>query len=357
MPVPSLQKALFLEAKQGQWVVRSTEVVRPEPGDIVVKVEAAALGGVEWKIQAWGVLVKKYPVTLGLDGAGTVVELGEGVTTFAVGDRVLFQGNWDAATGTGTGTFLQYFTVPAQFVAKIPDNISFEAASTVPLGVGTAAFSIYNQADSAPSARYLAPWLPGGRGKYAGKSAVILGGSTSHGQYALQLVRLSGFSPIITTGSLHNTDLLKSFGATHVLDRKLSDEEIEAQVTQIAGGSVDLVYDAVSVGGTFPLALALTAPGGNMLVVQVAPDKIVEEARKDGKTVHKIHGVFRTPINHEISRTLLAKLPDLLESGDIKPNRWEVLPGGLHGIVGGLERMKNDQVSGVKLVVRPQETD
>ncbi|TBU28869.1 GroES-like protein [Dichomitus squalens] len=357
MSTPSHQKALFLEAKQGRWAVRTTEVRKPGPGDIVVKVEAAALGGVEWKIQAWGILIKEYPTILGLDGAGTVVELGEGVTTFAVGDRVIFQGKWDTITGTSYGTFLQYFTGSAQFAVKIPDSISFEAASTVPLGVATAAFSIYNQADSAPSAKYLAPWLPGGRGKYAGKPIVILGGPTSHGQYAIQFARLSGFSPIITTGSLHNTDLLKSFGATHVLDRKLSDEEIKAQVTQIAGGPVELVYDAVSTTATLPLAPALTAPGGNVIVVQFVPEELIAQAEKDGKAVHMVHGVFRTPINREIGGTLLGKLPELLESGDIKPNRWEVLPGGLNGIVGGLERMKNDQVSGVKLVVRPQETD
>ena len=88
MSVPTHQKALFLEAKQGQWVVRTTETRKPGPGEIVVKLEAVALGGVEWKIQAWGVLIEKYPALLGLDGAGTVAELGEGVTSFAVGDRV-----------------------------------------------------------------------------------------------------------------------------------------------------------------------------------------------------------------------------------------------------------------------------
>ena len=69
------------------------------------------------------------------------------------------------------------------YVSQIPDNISFEAAATVPVGVATATMAIYNQAESASSAKYLAPWLPGGCGKYAGKPIVILGGTTSHGQY------------------------------------------------------------------------------------------------------------------------------------------------------------------------------
>ncbi|KAI0717135.1 hypothetical protein C8Q76DRAFT_795346 [Earliella scabrosa] len=69
------------------------------------------------------------------------------------------------------------------------------------------------------------------------------------------------------------------------------------------------------------------------------------------------HGLFASPVNHAVGGTLLAAVPELLESGDLKPNRAEILPGGLNGIVGGLERLKNDQVSGVKLVARPHETD
>ena len=79
-----------------------------------------------------------------------------------------------------------------------------------------------------------------------------------------------------------------------------------------------MVYDAVSVETTLPLALALTAPGGHAVVVQWFPQELAEQARKDGKAVHMAHGLFKTPINHEIGGTLLAKLPELLESGDIK---------------------------------------
>ena len=57
-------------------------------GEILVKVEATALNPLDWKIQAYGLIVEKYPAILGFDGAGTVVEVGEDVTSFAVGDRV-----------------------------------------------------------------------------------------------------------------------------------------------------------------------------------------------------------------------------------------------------------------------------
>jgi len=83
------QKALFLESIDGEFVVRSTGVVRPGKGEILVKALAAALNPLEWKIPAHKLpFVEKYPAILGSDTAGTVEEVGEGVTSFAVGDRV-----------------------------------------------------------------------------------------------------------------------------------------------------------------------------------------------------------------------------------------------------------------------------
>ena len=88
MSIPSHQKALLLQSKLGQFAVDAVPVSKPGSGEILVKVEAAALNPLDWKIQAYGLIVEKYPAVLGFDGAGTVVEVGEDVTSFAVGDRV-----------------------------------------------------------------------------------------------------------------------------------------------------------------------------------------------------------------------------------------------------------------------------
>ena len=86
--MPSQQNAIFLESKGGPLVVKSTEVPKPGPGELLVKVEAAALNPIDWQIQSFGLFVEKLPCILGSDGAGTVVQVGEGVTSFVVGDRV-----------------------------------------------------------------------------------------------------------------------------------------------------------------------------------------------------------------------------------------------------------------------------
>lgn len=82
------QNALFLESKQGQFVVRQRPVPTPGPGQLLVKVYATALNPVDWKIQELGIFVDKFPAILGSDIAGEVVDVGQGVTGFTKGQRV-----------------------------------------------------------------------------------------------------------------------------------------------------------------------------------------------------------------------------------------------------------------------------
>lgn len=85
---PTQQKVLYLTKKQGSFEVHTADVPKPGPGQILVKVEATALNPVDWKIPAHGLFIEAFPAILGSDAAGTVEELGEGVTGFAKGDRV-----------------------------------------------------------------------------------------------------------------------------------------------------------------------------------------------------------------------------------------------------------------------------
>lgn len=85
---PSQQKVLYLTKKNGPFEVHAADVPKPGPGQILVKVQAAGLNPIDWKILLYGRYIDEYPAILGHDVAGTVEELGEGVTGFAKGDRV-----------------------------------------------------------------------------------------------------------------------------------------------------------------------------------------------------------------------------------------------------------------------------
>ncbi|KAI0649504.1 hypothetical protein C8Q79DRAFT_924738 [Trametes meyenii] len=166
---------------------------------------------------------------------------------------------------------------------------------------------------------------------------------------------LNGISrgSIKLTCVLYNAALLEGFGATNVLDRNLSATALRAEVVRIAGGLVSAVYDAISLPETQSAAFDLLAPGGKLLTV-LAPHEPKEDP--EGRTVQSISGIIQLPQNAEFGKTLYAKLTELLEAGDIKPLVVEVIPGGLGGITTGLAKLKNDQVSATKLVVRPGET-
>ena len=84
----SQQKALLIEKKNGPFVVGMRAIPTPGAGDLLVKVHATGLNPLDWKIQVYGIVVETFPAVLGTDGAGEVVEVGEGVEGWSKGDKV-----------------------------------------------------------------------------------------------------------------------------------------------------------------------------------------------------------------------------------------------------------------------------
>nr|BAK40869.1 medium-chain dehydrogenase/reductase like protein [Phanerochaete sordida] len=342
----STQKALVVLEPKGAFAVQDRDIQEPGAGEVLVELRATALNPVDWKIQAFDFFITEYPAVLGTDGAGVVVKVGAGVTNVAVGDKVLFQGYFD----NRRATFQQYAVVASEIVAKIPPNLSFEEASTIPLTLATAALALYSPKPQGIA--LAAPWEAGNRGKYAGEPIVVIGGSSSVGQQVIQFARLSGFSPIITTASPSNSALLKSLGATHIIDRSAPLSELPAAVQAITSAPVKVAYDAISAPDTQNAAYDVLAPGGKLVIVLA---QAVDAGRlTPQKEVVHVFGSVQAPDNRKVGASLYAALPGLLASGEIKPNKVEVLPGGLAGIPAGLEKLRAG-VSALKLVARPQE--
>ncbi|KAK7438618.1 hypothetical protein VKT23_017951 [Stygiomarasmius scandens] len=342
----SQQKALLLESKQGSFVVSTTF---PKPtsapaGELLVKIQAAALNPVDWKIQAIGIFVENYPAVLGTDIAGDVEDVGEGVTGFSKGDRVVFQGYFS----NEYAGFQQYTRVPAEIAAKIPEKISYSQAASVPLGLATAAIGLFSKK---PAGLGLNPVFDSSV-SFAGQPTVVIGGSTSVGQYAIQLLKFAKFEPIIAYASAHQFQFLKSLGATEFIDRKeVPFANLAAAVKKITSEPVKVVYDAYSDAESEQAGYDLLAEGGSIVVT--TGDQIKNKV--EGKTVLAVYGNVHPPVNREFGKELYKRLSQFLEDGTIQPNRPEDLPNGLAGIPDGLERMKNNKVSGVKLIAHPQE--
>ncbi|KAG6901423.1 hypothetical protein C0995_012134 [Termitomyces sp. Mi166 len=344
MSTNNTQKALLLETKQGRFVVGSRKIPKPGPGELLVKVLATGLNPVDWKVQKYGIFVTEFPAVLGSDVAGEVEAVGEGVTSFKKGDRVFAQGTFES----DSASFQQYTLTTAATTAKIPTKFSYEDVATIPVALTAAYVGFYN---TKPYGLELSwPTESVNQGKYAGKPMVVLGGASSVGQFALQLAKLSGFSPIITTASLKHTEFLKSIGATHVLDRTLTTDVLMAEIKKLTNKPVDVVYDAISLPATQQIGHDLLVPGGNLItVLNLAITK------SDNINHIQVFGILRLPQNKKLLEGMYPKLSQFLEQGMIIPNRFQVLAGGLEGITKGLMELENDRVSGVKLVARPWE--
>ncbi|KAG9317693.1 chaperonin 10-like protein [Chiua virens] len=348
------QTALWLPAVGSDFKLGKSDIPEPGPGEVLVKVEATALNPIDWVIQKVGFfMVREYPTIIGENGAGVVTKVGEGVTNLVKGDRVLFQ----TAYGVKYGTFQEYCLADAELASKLPDNISFDEGA--PIATCINPFAIATYAQPPQGLGFVPPFEPGGLGS-AKRAIFIMGGASSLGQYGIQLAKLSGFHPIMTTASLHNTALLLSLGATHVIDRTLPASALKEEAVKAMGpGKIEpfgltYVFDTVCTEETEKAAYhELLTFSGTLVVVN---DPLIQEEEGGLKRIKLVNGSFHIPENRALGIKFAAALTGWLAEGAIKPNPVEVLPGGLNGIVEGLKRLEAGSVSAKKLVVRPPET-
>ena len=136
---------------------------------------------------------------------------------------------------------------------------------------------------------------------------------------AIQLAKLSGFSPIIMTASLRNKDLLTSLGATHVVDRTLSAVALKEQIGQITNVPITYIFDAVSLRETQRDAFSLLAPGGTLVIVTYP----YVNGGEDDKKVRFVVGSFHFPQNRALGGKFSTALTKWLAEGAIKV-RWRV---------------------------------
>lgn len=353
MSVPSKFKAAVVPEPGAQHVVSDRELSPLSAGEVAIKITATAINPVDWKIRDYKVFIKDYPAVLGSDAAGTIAALGPDVAGFAVGDRVFFQGiigNYDAST------FQQYCKMPASLVAKTPQNISDDQAAGVSLATVAVLTGYYDTTGHGLPA----PWDANGQEAGKGKAIVVLGGSSSVGQYAIQLAKISGFEKIITNSSAKHADHLKGLGADVVLDRSVQNSADDVKAA-VGGLPLAFVFDAISDKDTQILGVqilnATKTEGSHVITVQA----VNAEAKELGQTqetkvdVKQVLGLGSSPKLRYLSEPLARELggeEGYIAQGRFVPNRPLVVAGGLGGLEDALARNKKG-VSGEKVVIRP----
>lgn len=310
----------------------------------------------DWKIRDYKVFIEKYPAVLGSDAAGEIAAVGPEVTGLKEGDRVFFQGiigNYDAST------FQQYCKIPAALVAKTPSTITDDEAGGISLATVCATTAFYDTTGHGLAA----PWDADGEAAGKGKAIVILGGSSSVGQYAVQLAKISGFERIVTNASARHTEHLKTLGADVVLDRTTQNT---AEDFKTAVGELPLafVFDTIAGKDTqiqgVEILAATKTEGSHVITVQGANDdaKKLGDAKEPKVDVKGILGMGSNPKLRYLSEPLWRHLggeDGYIAKGRYVPNRPLVVGGGLNGLEDALAKNKQG-VSGEKVVIRPFET-
>ncbi|KAF9527399.1 chaperonin 10-like protein [Crepidotus variabilis] len=357
-----MQKALLLPGSHQPFIIEHVPLYTPGQGEILIEIHAAALNSTDWKIQQSDGAALNFPAILGSDRAGEVIQIGEGVENFKKGDRVVTISRFVQNPWQG---FQQFALADAVYTSKIPAKISYDEASTISTGLTTAASGLF--AEYPHGAGLTSPFAPETQGIHSGKPIMVIGGSSSVGQYAIQLARLSGFTHIITTASPMHEHYLKSIGATEVIDWTLEVSAVVLSVAKIITSQpIGVVYDTIGTlsGSTAQLGIAIinhffavTGEKGVLVTTDLLPATAEKAKKHEAVELAQVHAAIDGVWNQKLVEIIYQeKLYGWLDEGLLKPNRFEIVKGGLAGVAEGLTRLQNHKISGHKLVVHPQDT-
>ena len=234
-------------------------VPQPAADQVLIRVAASSLNPLEYKLADLNFMGRTPPVVLGLDLAGVVVAVGDGVNGVAVGDAVAAMadlngdGGW-AATGGSAGEG-GYAVAPQFLTARKPPSVSFRDAAALPMAFLSAFAGLY-------------------RAVQTGDTVYIPGGGGGVGHLAVQMAaRVLGAGLVISSGSTpQSIALARKSGAHHVFDYKRDD--IAGEIAKLTGGrGVDLVFDATYSEHGFVETAKTVRRGGSWIVLGVGPGK------------------------------------------------------------------------------------
>ncbi|CAA7613236.1 NADPH:quinone oxidoreductase family protein [Magnetospirillum sp. UT-4] len=237
-------KAVLCPAFGAPLEVADIDTPRPGPGQVRIQVAAAGVNFADSLLIA-GTYQEKLapPLVPGLELAGTVAELGDGVAGLAVGDRVM-------ATVSG-GAFAEQAVADLTDVHRLPDGLDFVTAAGFPVAYGTSHMALTAKA-----------------GLKAGETLLVHGAAGGVGLTAVEVGAAMGATVIATAGGPDKVKVALDHGAHHGIDYK--SEDIRERVKALTGGrGADVVYDPVG-GSVFDASLRCIAPDGRILVIGFA---------------------------------------------------------------------------------------
>lgn len=295
-------KAMLVKTYGDDAVFEAAEVDTPEvkAGHVLVKIAASSVNTVDTMIRKMGKelpLSPDTPAILGMDFAGTVEAVGDGVEDYKVGDEV-----YGCAGGLADlpGSLAEYIAADANLVAHKPENLSMREAAALPL-VAITAYEGLTRAQIK-----------------AGQRVLVHGGSGGVGHVALQLAKHFGADVYSTGGGEKQLALIEQLGATPINYKTESVEQYVAAHTDGAG--FDLVFDSVG-GANMVNSFEAAALNGHIASTVAMCELDLSTAHFKGLSLHVVFMLI--PMLHDHGREahaeILRNLTTIVESGGLRP--------------------------------------
>nr|WP_067291466.1 zinc-dependent alcohol dehydrogenase family protein [Marinobacterium profundum] len=296
-------KAMILNEYGDNAEFTLTELAQPavKAGHVVVRVAATSVNTIDTMIRQLGQenlpLSPNLPAVLGMDFAGTVETVGEGVTQFAPGDEV-----YGCAGGLADlqGTLAQYMLADAKLIAHKPKSLSMREAAALPM-VGITAYEGLQRVNV-----------------QAGQNVLVHGGTGGVGHVAVQLARHFGASVYATGTGDQQISIIEQYGATAIDYRKATVADYVAQYTNGAG--FEVIFDSVG-GPNLTNSFEAAALNGNITTTLAMTELDLTPAHLKGLSLHIIFMLIPMLHNHkrEAHGAILAKLSEIVDAGGLKP--------------------------------------
>jgi NADPH:quinone reductase-like Zn-dependent oxidoreductase len=287
MTTTETMKAVRIHKFGGPEVLQLEDVPRPEPGtrEVLVRVHAAGVNPVDWKIREGKLGKIPLPSIMGSDFSGEIEALGPDVAEFRTGEMVF------GSVADESGSYAQYALAPVAHIVEKPKGIDHVQAAAVPVPAMTAWQALFDHANL-----------------NSGQKVLIHAAAGGVGSFAVQLAKWKG-AHVIGTASGQNAALVRSLGADEFIDYRATRFE---EVVRDA----DVVFDTV--GGDTQERSWKALKRGGVLVSIVQPPS--EQAAK----AHNMRGIFmREDATRNEELTQIAKL---VANGQLKVNVETVLP-------------------------------
>ena len=324
-------KAVLLDKPGPPSTLRIGEADSPVPGkeEALVRVYATSLKPVDYKVARQGYDLWRYPQIPGVDVAGVIEAVGEGVKNWKVGDKVFYHTTWRKP-----GSYAEFNVAPAHTFAAIPSGISFEQAAELPCAGLTAYSALYRRLHISE-----------------GDIALVHAAAGGVGGFAVQLAKAAkGF--VIGTCSGPNKNYVKELGADEVIDYRSGD--VFKRVYEIVGErGLDAIVDIVGPSNGVD-NLRLLGPEGGVAFIAGFPDLSGVPDLPYSISIHDmgLGGVLKSPAfrrRQEDLGKMAAELMKLVVDNKVRSIATEQIT--LEEIPKALERLSGGHVRG-KIVVK-----